>query len=139
MAVPPGVPFWARRVPRLVAPPIALYALLQVLAREKVLMIDSLWLRALVYILATPLYIYFKSIWTSMKHRRDAWRHGAKTFPVRPGSLPMHIDLLYQALQALPHEYAADFIASTFDSKNRTFQWKVMGETRGNHPSSKLH
>lgn len=138
MAIPPGVPFWAQTLPHLAAPPITLYALLQILARKNILMIGSFWLRAMLYVLAMPLYIYFKSLSTTMKHRRDAWRLGAKTFPVRPGSFPLHIDLLYRALQALPHEYAADFISTSFDPKDRTFQWKILGETKGSHPPLKL-
>jgi hypothetical protein len=136
MTAPPGVPFWARNLPRALAPPVALYALLHVLARQNVLTRSALWVRVLACLLVAPMYFYCKSIWTLMKHRRRAWKRGAKLFPVRHGSLPLDIDLLHQALQALPHEYATDFIGSAFAPNSRTFLLNVLGETRGIHTSA---
>ena len=43
------------------------------------------------------------------------------TGPVRNGSLPLNIDLIYHAWQAHPHEYAADFIGSTFGALEHSY------------------
>lgn len=140
---PPGVSFWLAVLPNLLGPSLAAFALFTYvdehpnapmmskwsLNRD---FLHATWVRAIVYLVATPVYLSLKNHWKNLKYRHAAWRHGAQPLPVISGNLPFGIDILLDLIKALKVEYAGESLAKFIEaSGSKTVLFRVLGEYKG--------
>lgn len=133
----PGIDFWLSVLPHLIGPPLVLYTLLNYLNINLTVNLDAQplrdkQLRALLYVIATPVYLNMRSIWKDLKYRHAAWRRGAKMIPVISGRLPFGIDLIIHMIKSLKNEYAGEAVARlTAKTGSKTVVFRALGGDKG--------
>lgn len=118
----PGLAFWLAVSPHLITPILAVYAFLNYVTGDSAApntttpslnndILGARWLRAILYVLATPVYLSFLNSWKNFRDRLTAQKYGATPIPVISGYLPFNIDLLFNMISSLKHEYVGEAVA----------------------------
>ncbi|KAF8307680.1 cytochrome P450 [Clavulina sp. PMI_390] len=124
---PPGVSYLIELIPKLAAPPFAVFLALSFLSRVGVQF--SFWLRLTLILLANPALSVVKGLWTDISIRRQARRLNAKLLPLRKSRLPGGFDIIKEMLKSRREDYVGEWLQQSYEQYGRTFMMKI-GEYR---------
>jgi hypothetical protein len=84
-------------------------------------------IRALLYLLSTPLYFYARGFWYARKRKLHISAWGAQEMPLWAGYLPGHIDLLVTFHNHWKNGYPGDGLDDAVDTLGTTFRSNFCG------------